>query len=129
MNPRFVRVLLIVVSLIPLFAKGQSQNYLRRYTPSTYKAGPSIYHLIKDHRNIFYFATNRGILEYDGSEWRIIEAGNFSDIKYIRQAEDQTIYIGANNDFGFIAPDSTGNLKYQSLVPYADVPLGEFFIA
>ena len=117
MNLRLVGIFLIMIGLLPLFANGQGQNYLTRYTPSTYKAGPSIYHLIKDHRNIFYFATNRGILEYDGSEWRIIEAGNFSDIKVIRQAEDQTIYIGANNDFGLLAPDSTGILKFQALVP------------
>ena len=91
-----------------------------------YKAGPSIKHMIKDHRDILYFATNRGILEYDGSEWHIIQAGNFSDITYIRQAEDKTIYIGANNDFGLLAADSNENLYYQSLLPFARQPAGNF---
>ena len=106
-------------------ATSQPKGYITRYTPAAYKAGPVITHTIQDHRDILYFASNKGILEYDGSEFRIIQASNFSDIKYIRQADDGTIYIGANNDFGLLASDSTGNLFFKSLLPYAKKPLGE----
>ena len=123
---KFTGVFFIILSLLPFSSKGQTENYITRYTPSAYKAGPSIKHIIKDHRDILYFATNKGILEYDGSEWRIIQAGNFSDIYYIRQAEDKTIYIGADNDLGLLSPDSTGNLYFQSLVPFAKEPLRNF---
>ncbi len=126
MNPRFIGGICFILALLPLFAMGQRKNYVTRYTPSAYKAGPSIKHIIRDHRDILYFATNKGILEYDGSEWRIIQASNFSSITYIRQNEDRTIYIGANNDFGVLTPDSTGNLYFQSLVPFSKEPLGEF---
>lgn len=116
----------IIFCLLPFISNGQPKDYITRYTPSAYKAGPRINHMIRDHRDFLYFATNKGVLEYDGSEWRTIPASNFSSITYIRQAEDQTIYIGADNDFGLLDTDSVGNLYFKSLLSYANGPLGEF---
>ena len=119
-------ILLILTFLSTSHVGAQSPDYLKRYTPATYKAGPSIFHVIKDHRDILYFATNRGILEFDGTTWKIIETGNFSDIKSVKQAKDETIYIGANNDLGYLTPDSTGILTFKSLVPEINGFDGDF---
>jgi signal transduction histidine kinase len=51
---------------------------------------------------------------------------NYSDIRYIAQAKDSTIYIAADNDFGFLKTDSTGQKVYESLAPMVRETLGEF---
>ena len=93
----------------------QSYGYLKRYPPATYKAGPFVYHLVIDQQNIIYFATNQGLVEYDGERWRIIDGSKYADVRYVALAPDSTLYFAANNDFGYIDTDSTGNLLYQSL--------------
>jgi len=124
MNFKSFRFLLFCI--VSQSALSQSDSFLKRYPPSVYNAGPSIYHILKSQSGILYFATNQGILEYDGASWDIIDIANYSDIKYLTQAEDSTIYVGANNDFGYLQADSTGLLVYHSLAEDAKNLVGNF---
>ncbi len=81
---------------------------------------------MQSHSGILYFATNKGVLQYDGARWQNIDVANYSDIRYIAQAKDSTIYIAADNDFGFLKTDSTGHMIYESLAPTVRETLGEF---
>lgn len=79
---------------------------------------------------LLYFAKNNGILEYDGTHWRIFPghsnlANNLPRSVFV---DNDKIYTGASDEFGVYEQDSTGNFKYQSLTDSFDVPnMGDFW--
>ncbi len=96
----------------------QSVGYLKRYPPAAYQAGSSVYHLEIDSHDLIYFATNQGLVEYDGERWQIITGSEYADIRYIDQGPDSILYFAGNNDFGYVDIDSSGNLLYYSLADF-----------
>ncbi|PID92131.1 MAG: hypothetical protein CSA96_04835 [Bacteroidetes bacterium] len=72
--------------------------------------------ITRDHRGIMYFGNNdRGILEYDGQNWRIIPLENNPIVRSMATGSDGMVYVGAEGDFGRLEPDSSGALCFQSL--------------
>jgi signal transduction histidine kinase/CheY-like chemotaxis protein/AraC-like DNA-binding protein len=55
-----------------------------------------------------------GLLEFDGISWRTIDVPN-KTVYSMTKDENGTIYIGGYNDFGLLAPDEKGTLKYKTL--------------
>ncbi len=107
----------LTVFFVAIVSYGNAQNpeYLKRYTPSVYNAGAFVYHLLQDNYGILYFATDKGLVQYDGSRWLTIEMGVYTDTRYIAMSEDEIIFVGANNDFGYLQQEPNGNLLYISL--------------
>jgi len=62
-----------------------------------------------------YFGDNMGIIEYDGVVWKRILIANNSLVRSMAIDDSGRIYAGAANEFGFLQPDSHGELKYHSL--------------
>jgi signal transduction histidine kinase/DNA-binding response OmpR family regulator len=108
--------------LLYQFATAQKTNsfsqtdspLITNYLPKNYSANVQNWAVIQDHRGVLYFGNGEGILEYDGVSWRIISIPN--DVaRCFAIDEDGTIYVGGINEFGYLTPDSTGELKYISL--------------
>lgn len=75
----------------------------------------------QDHRGVIYIGNNdKGVLEYDGSEWRSIPVTNNSYIRSLATADDGTVYVGAVAEIGYLTPDENGELYYKSLLPLLD---------
>jgi len=103
--------------------------FVRNYTPKEYGAFAQNWAVTQDDRGIMYFANNRCVLEYDGSEWRRIEVPH-PGVRSIVRDSSGTIYAGCNGDFGYLLPDSTGKMRYLSLahlVDKKDSPFSEVF--
>lgn len=72
--------------------------------------------ITQDHRGVVYVGNNdKGILEYDGVEWRIIPIPHDVPVRSLVTGEDGVIYVGAEGDFGKLEPDSYGQLCFRSL--------------
>ena len=83
--------------------------------------------ITQDSRGIVYVGNDdKGVLEYDGSEWRKIPVLNNSTVRSLVTAEDGTVYVGAVSEIGFLAPDISGKLQYQSLLPVLDTIFHRF---
>ena len=50
--------------------------FITNYTYKDYEAGPINWWAIEDNRGIMYFANGRGVLQYDGANWTLIESSN-----------------------------------------------------
>ncbi len=61
-----------------------------------------------------YFGNNDGVLEFDGTNWTIFPVPNNSVIRSALAIGD-TIYIGAFEELGYLAPNQEGRLSYHSL--------------
>jgi signal transduction histidine kinase/CheY-like chemotaxis protein len=88
------------------------QNYPAKET----NGGPQVWTIAQDHRGLLYFgSSSSAIEEFDGVSWRKI----FLPVTVIRSLtvdDKNTIWVGADADFGFLAPDKKGSLQYHSLV-------------
>ncbi len=65
-----------------------------------------------------YFGSNNGILEFDGNTWRLIKSPNNSVVRSLCMDSTGRIYAAASSDFGYLTPDSIGQLRFVSLLKY-----------
>jgi serine phosphatase RsbU (regulator of sigma subunit) len=72
--------------------------------------------ITQDHRGVVYVGNqDKGILEYDGVEWRTIPVPNDATIRSMVTGDDGVVYVGLERDFGKLVPDAVGKLHFQSL--------------
>jgi signal transduction histidine kinase/ligand-binding sensor domain-containing protein len=109
----------LVLHLIPGCALGQ--NSYEQGTPLITNYTQEEIHnsqywcAVQDYRGIMYFGVNSGIVEFDGSEYRLIETPLNSVIRTLCITPDSTIYAGGDNDFGYLAYSKTGETVFISL--------------
>jgi serine phosphatase RsbU (regulator of sigma subunit)/ligand-binding sensor domain-containing protein len=91
--------------------------FIVNFTPDVYNSQPQNWAIVQDSRGILYFGNGpeTGVMEYDGSQWRIINVSNNSTARSLAIDSTGRIYVGASGEFGYLAADSTGSLKYVSL--------------
>jgi len=92
--------------------------------------------ITQDGRGIIYVGNNnKGVLEYDGVEWRRIPIPRDPIVRSIVTGDHGVVYIGAQAEFGYLAPDALGDMQYHSLsdtldktsTPFNDVWRTYFF--
>ncbi|MEA3461005.1 MAG: SpoIIE family protein phosphatase [Bacteroidota bacterium] len=83
--------------------------------------------ITQDSRGIIYVGNNdKGVLEYDGVEWRRIRIPKDPMVLSMVSDEDGVVYVGADSEFGFLAPDLVGDLQYRSISDTLDPDLYSF---
>lgn len=91
---------------------------IRNYHQKEYKGSAQNFGIVQDKRGVMYFANNGGVLEYDGVSWRLIRLPDNSIVKSLAIDENGRIFVGALNELGYLAPDSSGYLSYFSLTKH-----------
>ncbi len=89
--------------------------YIRSFTPEEYGLAPQIFTAVQDKRGIMYFGNKNGIIEFDGSFWRIIKLPQESGVYCLTLDPNGRIFIGGEGEFGFLEPDYFGRMTYHSL--------------
>ncbi len=109
---RFVLFLFISFSLSAVFAQ-QGSPLLTHYTESRDVENQS-WAICQDENHIMLFAYRKGILAFDGQDWMTIR---IPVIPYAMQknSADGKIYIGGENNYGYITKGQTGSYDYVSL--------------
>ncbi len=91
--------------------------YLINYTAEQYSAAKQNWSCVEDLRGVMYFGNTSGVLEFDGQNWTLINiTGNSLIVRSLAVNNQGRVFIGSNNEFGYLAPDSVGNLSYHSLI-------------
>lgn len=87
------------------------------FDKTLYNAANQTWTIAQNKKGYIYFANSAGLLEYDGSQWTLYSLpDNTSIVRSIAITDDQKIYTGVRNEFGFWAEDvQTRKLKYTSL--------------
>ena len=78
-------------------------------------AGLQVWAIAEDELGILYFGNNAGIVEYDGHSWRTISVDNGSTARSLATSADGRIYVGAQNELGYLEASPDGETKYVSL--------------
>ncbi|WP_461490928.1 two-component regulator propeller domain-containing protein [Pontibacter sp. HJ8] len=110
-------LILLLFFTIPLSAQVKNEGipYIRNYSLKEYQASPQNWAVVQDHRGIMYFGNNYGVLEFDGNHWRQIGLPNRSTIHALAISKAGRIYVGGQNDFGYLQPDDRGVMQFVSL--------------
>lgn len=78
---------------------------------------PEIMCAVQDKRGVMYFGTGNGVLEFDGQQWHFIKVQTGAYVRSLAIDSTGVIYAGASGEIGYLAPDSTGNMSFKSLLP------------
>lgn len=127
--PKFLitAVMIALFFLSPAISRCQSYGfkYIKNYSADEYKLHPQNWSVLQDKRGLIYVGNNGGLLEFDGVSWRTIPVPNFS-VRSLAVNEKGVIYVGGNNEIGFLAPDEKGTLVYQSLCQHIPAEKRDF---
>jgi len=120
----FFKVALLLLGLLlwaPSKVYGQSTGFkfFKSYTSKEYEEHNINWAVLQDKRRIIYVANNSGLMEFDGISWRKIAVPNWT-VRSMAIDDDGTIYVGGQDEIGFLVPDSKGTLQYESLLNYLD---------
>ncbi|AGC77480.1 YXYXY domain-containing protein [Nonlabens dokdonensis] len=117
-------LILFLVVICAYFTSGQELPSLNNYEPSTYQAGNQNWMISESNDHFIYVANNKGLLEYNGSQWTLYKTPNESIMRSVKTQGDR-IYTGCYMDFGYWLRDSTGTLKYTSIIQESNFKLQE----
>lgn len=93
---------------------------IENYGPDEYGENPMNWGIVRDNRGVIYAANLNGILEFDGVSWRIIKTPKGGWVLSIAKDSAGTVYAGSFGDFGYLAPDSLGQMQFVSLLEYVE---------
>ena len=88
---------------------------MQHYSAKDYKAGISNWDMVQSNDDLLYISNLSGILKFDGKEWQLIEIKGGKTARAIHEDHSGRIFIGSNDEFGYLDIESLGNAKYQSL--------------
>ncbi len=114
----FFTFYIFVLFLLPFANKAQAQAIptAEHYTIYDYHAHPQNWSVVQDDIGRMYVANAKGVLEYDGNRWKLIELPNLASVTALTKGEDGKIYVGAVSEVGYLDSDSLGNKIYVSLL-------------
>lgn len=89
---------------------------IRSYSPKTYRAHSQNWAVAQSRDGWMYFANNSGVLEYDGSQWRLISMPNNGAVRALATDDTGTVWVGGKNDFGYLEASGREQPVYRSLM-------------
>ncbi len=109
-----------VLLLVSFYSRAQPNKYgvplITNYPYTETGGSEQNWCITQDHRGVVYVGNHdKGILEYDGVEWRIIPVPNDATIRSMVTGDDGVVYVGLERDFGRLEPDGIGRLHFRSL--------------
>ena len=109
-------LIFVLAPFLGLFAQERGfYPLIENYSYQSYNAGTANWSIIEDDRGIMYFSNNRGILEYDGQNWELIESPKQQVARSLAKDEKGVIYVGFVGDIGFLKSDTKGKTIFSSL--------------
>src|SRR6187431_1303138 len=84
------------------------------YTPNIYGGGNQNWMISQDKNQFVFFANNDGLLEFNGSSWKLYPSPNETIIRSVKVIGDR-IYTGCYMEFGYWKRKADGLLQYHSL--------------
>ncbi|WP_159304428.1 helix-turn-helix and ligand-binding sensor domain-containing protein [Maribacter litoralis] len=95
---------------------------IQNYTPIEYEAGNQNWSFAQSQNQRVYIANNNGLLEFNGTSWKLYQAPFGTPVKSVSAVGDR-IYTGSYMEFGFWKSNELGVLSYSSLSKDLEIPL------
>ncbi|PLW99799.1 MAG: hypothetical protein C0594_16585 [Marinilabiliales bacterium] len=109
-------VIILICCSFALKAQNWGIPHINNYSPSEYNGFAQNWSAEQDIRGVMYFANGKGILEYDGQNWRRFFTDKASTVLSLGKDTAGRVYVGGEGEIGFLGPDSLGTITYHSLL-------------
>ncbi len=106
------------------FIRAQELPPINVFSPKEYGAENQNWSISQSIDNYIYVANNKGLLEYNGAEWRLYSTPNETIMRSVTVIDDK-IFTGFYMDFGYWIKDEKGTLQYNSIAIKNNIPLLE----
>ncbi|MFP4064681.1 MAG: triple tyrosine motif-containing protein [Bacteroidales bacterium] len=111
-------LLLFLLQLLSLSGiaqiKGIGLPFIVNHPRDIYNAGTQNWSATQGSNGFMYFGNNDGVLEYNGNEWNLYPMPNNSVVREVMASGD-SIFAGAFEEIGYLAPGEDGHLSWNSL--------------
>ena len=91
---------------------------ITNYSPKDYSGFYQNWGFVQDSLGMLYIANGDGIMTYDGVRWSMLALPNNGASFALGKAKDGTIYVGGNQELGYLKTNTIGQLDYESLTPF-----------
>lgn len=120
---KYLKILILyVLCFVSFYTKAQELPPLENFSPDIYEAENQNWDISQSNEKYIYVANNSGLLEFNGSKWRLYPSPNNTIIRSVNVV-DHRIYTGCYMEFGYWENDEYGRLKYNSLLNKLTEPL------
>ncbi len=92
----------------------QERPPIEIYTPADYGGETQNWSISQSEEKYIYLANNKGLLEFNGSDWRLYLSPNETIMRSV-SVIDNIIYTGCYREFGYWQKNEFGELDYTSL--------------
>ena len=120
----FTGFLTLIICLGTLVIAAQEIPPIRNYSPTDYEAENQNWSISQSKDKLIYVANNKGLLEFNGANWRLYLTPNETTVRSVKAVGDR-IYTGFYMDFGYWKKDDYGVLNYISLAKDLNIQLQE----
>ena len=110
----FLRYSLYFFLLLSQWIICQELPPIQNYTPTDYQAENQNWAISQDDDKVVYVANNKGLLRFNGANWRLFPSPNESIMRSAKVVGNR-IYTGCYMEFGYWVEDGYGELRYTSL--------------
>jgi len=118
------KTILFFLFLVPVFVNSQEIPPIENYSTEVYGAENQNWSISQSLDNYIYVANSSGLLEFNGSSWKLYPTPNNSSLRSVNVIGDR-IYTGCYVEFGYWQKNDFGNLIYHSLSKKLKEPLIE----
>ncbi|MGH1365235.1 MAG: response regulator [Calditrichia bacterium] len=129
-SPRFLKRLLLSGSLwLSLVLPGMLFSVHAReigllpmeiFTPVQYDAANQNWAILQAPNGMLYVGNSKGLLEYDGTTWHLFELPTMGAVRSLAIDENGTLFIGSQEEFGYMDINSNGDMSYTSLYEHVE---------
>lgn len=117
-----VYIKLYIVCIVLLFFQfkfinGQlaGKSLIINYPKQEYQADNQNWSVAINPEGSVFFGNNGGLLEFDGADWKLWEMPYNMGVRSVAVSDDNRIYVGSYEEFGYWARNDLGVLAYTSL--------------
>lgn len=111
----FKKSLIIFLNFLVFSIFSQEVPPINVFSPEDYGAENQNWAITQAPNKYVYVANNKGLLEYNGTSWRLYPTPNETILRSVKSFQDK-IYCGFYRDFGFWKKNNLGVLEYTSIV-------------
>lgn len=108
--------LFVYLITVPCNANGEIIHFQK----SDYKGANQNWSVSTSENGRIYFANHHGLVEFDGTSWKLHKLPNQPVIRAVKAISDSLIFTSGYMELGYWTRDKFGNLNYHSLLSKAN---------
>mgnify|MGYP006286756151 FL=1 len=114
-NLHLALLVILLLCANTLLGQYHGKPYVVNYNPNQYRLDNQNWSLDINEQGVLYIGNNRGLFEFDGSNWNHYSMSEDIVVRSVETSGDSLVYVGAYEEFGYWKRDHKGRMNYHSL--------------